>query len=412
MEGNGVDKTVNRMKGLFCIFITVLLIACSVEKRTDHTEVPTVDLSGLSFDSALKLSGFAESIEMIPLETTSQSLIGEIKKIYYRHGRYYMLVTNGLTNAKALVFSEQGKFLYELDRIGQGEGEYVEMGTFALMPNADIKVFSWGKTVTYDSLGHYLHESPMPYYGDDVVTFPNGDYVLRYSNLGGNSTSVLRAFAQDDKELSAFLMRTPVEKTKLWHFLNWNAFSSDAGKHYFTYCHADTIYSVEAGKAVPAFYLDFGKYKADYSEVEADDGVVAIDKKLSYKDYVTLWSFHVYSDCLMLGLGFKAENKTSLCFYSLKTGRFINGIRIVDDMYLKNNRLNLRYMNLPHCVIDGYLYVPISPAVLMNGYANCKRTMSSQEWKVFKREHAFLVDVCERISEEDNPVLLKIELKK
>ena len=148
----------------------------------------------------------------------------------------------------------------------------------------------------------------------------------------------------------------------------------------------------------------------DYREVEPTDDMIAIDKKIRNKEYVTLWSFQFYSDLLILGLGF--DEKASLCFYSLKTGQFMNGIRIMDDMYLKNNSLKLRYTNLPHIVIDGYLYAPISPTTLINGYTNYKQSASSQEWNTFKQEHAFLVDLCESISEEDNPVLLRIKLKK
>ena len=156
--------------------------------------------------------------------------------------------------------------------------------------------------------------------------------------------------------------------------------------------------------------IDKIKYKVDYREVEPTDDMIAIDKKIRNKEYVTLWSFQFYSDLLILGLGF--DEKASLCFYSLKTGQFMNGIRIMDDMYLKNNSLKLRYTNLPHIVIDGYLYAPISPTTLINGYTNYKQSASSQEWNTFKQEHAFLVDLCESISEEDNPVLLRIKLKK
>lgn len=405
-------KNLNVMRTIFFVLFAMLICACSNESKNDAFKVRRIDLSELSFNSSLKLSSFAESIEIIPLETTSQSLIGEIRKIYYRNGRYYMLVTNGLSNARALVFTEQGKFLYELDRIGQGKGEYIEMGTFVLLPNANIKVLGWNKTVTYDSVGNYLYESPMPCYAHDAVVFSDGSYVLRHTNLGGLPDKGLYAFTEKDEELTSFLDISPVEKSKLHHFLNWNAFSTHNGKPYFTYSHADTIYSLDVGKATSAFHLDFGKYKVDYSEVDPTDDVIAINNKIANKEYVTLWSFQFYSDMLMLGLGLGLDNKASLCFYSLKTGHFVNGIKIVDDMYFKNNILKLRYTNLPHIVIDGYLYAPISPTVLINGYTNSKQNMSSKEWNEFRNRHTYLVDICENISEEDNPVLLRIKLKK
>ena len=66
------------MKALFGAFVVMLFFACSNEKKDRVAGVRTIDLSGLSFNSSLKLSSFAESVEIIPLETTSQSLIGEI----------------------------------------------------------------------------------------------------------------------------------------------------------------------------------------------------------------------------------------------------------------------------------------------------------------------------------------------
>ena len=397
------------MKKLFCIFIITFLFACSNEKKHEGVaSMQRIDLSSITFDKALKLSSFTESVEAIPLETLPESLIGEINKIYYRNGRYYMLVTNGMTNARTLVFSDTGKFLFKLDRIGQGEGEYVDMKTFALMPNADIKVFAWGKTVTYDSIGNYLYESPMSHYAIDALTYPDGSYMVKDIN-GGKNYKALYTFTQKDKEIASLINLSPIEQKITTTFLSYITFSSYAGKHYFAHPHCDTIYSVDAHSATPAYYLDFGKYKVDYSNVKVEDRSVDIIKKLSQKEHAKLGDFQFYSDLLMLNLYF--GRTSSLCFYSLKTGRFMNGVQIVDDMYFKNNAIKLTPKILPHVIIDGYMYSTISPSLLDELYTNSKNSMSAQEWNSFKQKHAALVDLCENISEEDNPILLKIKLK-
>ena len=89
----------------------------------------------------------------------------------------------------------------------------------------------------------------------------------------------------------------------------------------------------------------------------------------------------------------------------------MNGVQIVDDMYFKNNAIKLTPKILPHVIIDGYMYSTISPSLLDELYTNSKNSMSAQEWNSFKQKHAALVDLCENISEEDNPILLKIKLK-
>ena len=397
------------MKKLFCIFIITFLFACSNEKKHEGVaSMQRIDLSSITFDKALKLSSFTESVEAIPLETLPESLIGEINKIYYRNGRYYMLVTNGMTNARTLVFSDTGKFLFKLDRIGQGEGEYVDMKTFALMPNADIKVFAWGKVVTYDSIGNYLYESPMSHYAIDALTYPDGSYMVKDIN-GGKNYKALYTFTQKDKEIASLISLSPIEQKIATTFLSCITFSSYAGKHYFAHPYCDTIYSVDAHSATPAYYLDFGKYKVDYSNVKVEDRTVDILKKLSHKEHAKLGDFQFYSDLLMLNLYF--GRTSSLCFYSLKTGKFMNGVQIVDDMYFKNNAIKLTPKNLPCAIIDGYMYALISPSLLTDLYTNSKQSMSAQEWNSFKQKHATLMGLCESISEEDNPVLLKIKLK-
>lgn len=89
----------------------------------------------------------------------------------------------------------------------------------------------------------------------------------------------------------------------------------------------------------------------------------------------------------------------------------MNGVQIVDDMYFKNNAIKLTPKNLPCAIIDGYMYALISPSLLTDLYTNSKQSMSAQEWNSFKQKHATLMGLCESISEEDNPVLLKIKLK-
>ena len=104
---------------IFLLLVLCLIISsCSTKKKQPEMSFSVISMENISFKSKLKFSEFVEHIEVIPLETTSESLIGEIKRIIHRNGRYYMLVTNGYSNARVLVFDDLGKFLLKIDKVG------------------------------------------------------------------------------------------------------------------------------------------------------------------------------------------------------------------------------------------------------------------------------------------------------
>lgn len=398
------------MRFLSVILISLFLCSCTQESKMLLNDMTLLSLTDLSFDKTIKLSSFAESVEAIPLETTDESLIGEIKKVEYKNGPYYLRVTNGHMNGRILVVSDTGKFLYKIDKVGQGRGEYIDMGDFSLTSQSNIKVYAWNKVVTYDSIGNYLYESSIPYYAHDAIALTDDYYMMAHTSLRmGLNGYPLVVFNKKDEEQMKVLERSPIEVGKLGYFHGLNVFSSYNDKYFFNYSFCDTIFSLSNYRAKPLYYLDFGKYKVDYSDVNVDDKLMDIDKKVSRKEYVRLWGFQVRPNYLILSLGF--NDKVSLCFYSLKTGSVMNGVSIMDDMYFKGCVFPLKYRNLPHTMIDYYLFCSVSPSLLLKAYEQSKKNMSSSQWQQFRMENEKLVSLCEQLTEEDNLVLLRIKIK-
>ncbi len=67
----------------------------------------------------------------ITLETSDESLIGEIKKIVIQNDKLYVL--NSQSTIK--VFDDKGKFLSGIDKKGRGPGEYIEISDFQVLGN-------------------------------------------------------------------------------------------------------------------------------------------------------------------------------------------------------------------------------------------------------------------------------------
>ena len=59
----------------------------------------------------------------------------------------------------------------------------------------------------------------------------------------------------------------------------------------------------------------------------------------------------------------------------------------------------------------GDLIWPVQPKVLLDGYEAYRDVLSKERWELFRKKYPRLVEVCEQLNEDDNPVLLKIKLK-
>ena len=71
------------------------------------------------------LSEIAESIQYIPLESNSESFIGQIKQIKIFGDRIYVLDSK---NNKIVIFNKKGKYLNKIEAVGKGPKEYIKIG--------------------------------------------------------------------------------------------------------------------------------------------------------------------------------------------------------------------------------------------------------------------------------------------
>ncbi len=106
-------------------------MGCSSNKKQgpiSKSGIPVINLSeDVSTVPSLLLSEVAEKLEIVLLEMTDQSMLGEIRRIqvtdhniWIDHGREFYIYR----------FSRSGKFLNKIGSIGQGPGEYTTYSTF------------------------------------------------------------------------------------------------------------------------------------------------------------------------------------------------------------------------------------------------------------------------------------------
>ena len=110
------------IKSIFIILVVIYCVSCST-KDENHPE--TIQLSIDDFEDKVLFSDYFKLSEIIYLETSDKSLIGEIDKIMVIDNNIYIL--DGTTNS-LLSFNREGDFLYKIDKQGKGPGEYLHLG--------------------------------------------------------------------------------------------------------------------------------------------------------------------------------------------------------------------------------------------------------------------------------------------
>ena len=195
------------MKSILLLLI-ITLLGCSSNKKQESISksgIPAINLSeDVSTVPSLLLSESAEKLEIVSLEMTDQSMLGEIRRIqvtdhniWIDHGREFYIYR----------FSRSGKFLNKIGSIGQGPGEYTTYSTF-LVDEDKKEVYIIANTngvLAYDFEGNFKRKIV------DIQT------ILQLFS------SVYDQYILNNQKFFAtqnFALYRPIDKDSLWSFVS------------------------------------------------------------------------------------------------------------------------------------------------------------------------------------------------
>lgn len=235
------------------MFFFVLLFGCS--KKAENIKTIKIGVS----ESPIYLSDIVSSISYIELESCDECLIGDVDKILYYGGRFYILDRN--VTKSLYVFDTLGKFNFKVHRVGVGPGEYVQPDDFVLDTlNQDIILVDaeQRKVIKYDLYnGNFKSEFSvefLPYclgfLKDGFVFYTNyvpssfGSYNLIFTNFNLQAINFAFPFKLDEN---------------LPRIAPQTVFSSVGDSLIFIPPFQDTIYTIFNGRLKPQYFVDFGK---------------------------------------------------------------------------------------------------------------------------------------------------------
>jgi hypothetical protein len=173
-------------------FFAVLLTACGTKNLKDVNDLRYIDVAGgVGKSRTFNLSEIADSIEYIPLETTSESLIGKIfaNKIYMENHILYI----PLQDQSIKIFNKTGGFINSLYKQGRGPGEYLRIITLDIDLNTNnIYIQSNNRILEYKCNGEFVKCINYPEISESnnlrLQLFLNFSYYFVIKSIIGHNT--------------------------------------------------------------------------------------------------------------------------------------------------------------------------------------------------------------------------------
>jgi hypothetical protein len=247
-----------------CIFLS--LFGCA-EKKKPLGEYAVIDIAnGIGEYQKAYCSDFFSSMEIIPLETNKNSLIGE-EPVILHYGdlifvcsitsRYYIPLIRELH-----VFDRSGKFLYQIGKAGGGPGEYFSIFNVFLNPDKPAVYIEDSKDILeYGLDGRFIRSIRKP---DDEnlhnCTYAGNDLFVGQLFYNGKNKYKYCLFDQNGDIVKGFPSHFFYDKVGRGSYeLGLYPIRMDHDLYLKDYVN-DTLYILADSELHPAYIFDPGKY--------------------------------------------------------------------------------------------------------------------------------------------------------
>ncbi len=238
----------------YCIYLllsAVLLISCK-ESSEKNEGVMTIEPSS----KPAKASELFNDLRFVALESSTAGLIGlKIQRVELFQDRIYIL-NRMHSHANILCFDSKGNFLFKIDHIGQGPGEYTYLGDFFIDKENGLVVLvsERGHYPLFDLNGKFVSEKRTrdTYYSRQIIPI-NDTVCLAYNDASLPPVGYNLLYL--DSRTFNILSKSDRFKEPFYD-TGFHPLSVYEGNILF-YTQSDSIYSVNNSKA--AYYVDLGE---------------------------------------------------------------------------------------------------------------------------------------------------------
>lgn len=386
------------------IIIIFLLFGCSnMGKRNNNLDdIPTIIVPDLGVPDELyieNIDGLFDSIRFVPLETDSNCMIGEINKIEFYDDKFFILdwdITKTL-----FCYDKNGKFLYKINNVGKGPGEYLSLTDFSINEQKKELVlldFRSQKIITYDFEGAFIKEinyvDKLGIRGISHIHIANRLTYVELDNPEPSLKKFVKIF-DGTKEVGGFFK---IDKH------NWNipaGFNSSFSRNKnssFLYISktSDIIYSINKYDFDPFYYVDFQGAKVSYKTINPRLDDYEKSKELLNQDSYRL-NGNVFKADSIVYFSFSIGSMPFVynCFFNEK-----NSDLIISHFVNDENDVRFNFIGYPLGVMGDAFIGSVSA---LNTKIKFEKLIEENKENVFDEKTR---KILRSVSENDNPLIV------
>lgn len=316
------------------------------------------------------LSRLGSELTYIPLETTAESMIGEIYQI--ESGNKYIFINE---TGRLLQFDNTGKFIRQIGSTGRGPKEYTSVRNFCLDTlNKEVYILSPpNKMLTYGFDGTYKYEINLGFRPAQVILKDQNTLMFHLTNIPGQDDDPSWILT-NKKGVVLTKMKNTVKRTQPGFIVMSSPLYSFKNSAHFMEFGVDTIYYFSNNQKKPYASLFMGDLKMD-PNANAKDFRLQAEK---------LWlNSIVENDRFMFLKFYKGMSSTTVCaVYDKGT----NSVTFTEGNGLKNDIIGGTYF-WPELALKDQRLISYLDA-----------------FEILKRE--IPADLRKKINQTSNPVLM------
>lgn len=378
------------------VFLFLCLFAgCRPGHRTHSSGSIVVKIQSGASRNVSKIEDFLKFSHFVCLETTDDSMIGDVGKLVIRNGKFYILCKK---QSAVFVFDKDGKFLSRAGRVGRGPGEYSDISDFDITPDGDIHINDplQGKIYVYDKTGGFRYAKQLPQKIWSFSILEDGKLACNMANGVGmkNEKPATHNYVCYSKEGNMLHDGIPFSRA----FIGQKIFNGNTRSLFYRYADTvfmssilnDTIYVVSqiSGKLTPRFVVDFNTKRPDAKKPQ---GVQ-----------------HNYMESVVSGespsspYNFYRLNNGIMFFYDYKSRPYITIASLAGEVLYESNvgydenGIMTHYTPLVDYDNTGYIVQATSSVNIFDGIDYLKSK---------NKDHSLLSRISDSIDYESNPVL-------
>jgi hypothetical protein len=246
-------------KYVIVIFSVIIVILCSCNTKPKYGQAEKIIVR--DNNTSTIYSDIINNCRYIKLETTKECLIGGVDQVIVCGNRIY--VSDSYRTKSLFVFDTTGNFIFKINHLGKGPGQYINLGTFNInIMKKLICIYDYDliKMINYDYNGKFINERKTKYRFTSFDFYKGDTLIADVANLeydGINQGSNILFIEPSGK---VYAKEFPIDKKKKYAFIPFCNLAKY--KDYYTYLPTfdNVIYNIDNKRNIsPRYVFDFGK---------------------------------------------------------------------------------------------------------------------------------------------------------